>query len=258
MVGLVNTRILVGLVLTLLSPFAHAGDREKLIAQQLTSVFENSTTRLRFTFVENIHDGRGYTFGFPGFCSGTYDGTMFLKAYRRLNPNNRLVQFIPAFEAIDRGRHDDEGRNPSTEGLNGFPRAFRSCGRDPDFRRAQVKLVDQLYWSPSQAIGNKIGAKLPITRGQLYDACINHGEDGALDMIKTTNRAVGGTPKSGVDEELWLAKFLDVRFKVLNSDPTWKQAVDRVRVYRKFLEEGNVRLKPPLRFACYGDSFTIR
>lgn len=253
-----SIRSFIGLVLILVSSLAHAGDRGKLIAQQLTSVFENSTPKLQFTYVENIHDGRGYTFGFPGFCSGTYDGTMFLKAYRRLNPKNRLVQFIPAFEAIDRGPHDAEGRNPSTKGLEGFPQAFRSCGRDPDFRRAQIKLVDQLYWHPSQAIAKKIGAKLPITHGQLYDACINHGEDGALDLVRATNRAIGGTPNSGVNEALWLAKFLDVRFKVLNSDPTWKQAVDRVRVYQGFLEAGNVRLNPPLKFTCYGDRFTLR
>ncbi len=68
---------------------------------KLTSIFENSTTTLQYTYVENIGDGRGLTFGFAGFCSGTYDGTMFLKKYQALNPNNILVKYIPAFERID-------------------------------------------------------------------------------------------------------------------------------------------------------------
>jgi chitosanase len=246
------------IALILLASPAFATDTTKSTAQKLTSVFENSTPVLQYTYIENIHDGRGLTFGFPGFTSGTYDGTMFLKEYKKLNPQNPLAKFILAFEKIDQGPHDSEGCNPSTAGLTGFSKAFKACGKDPAFRNAQLLLVDKLYWNPSQALAQTAGATLPITRAELYDAFITHGEDGVQTMLKTASKAMGGTPKSGINERLWLKKFLAVRFNVMKADPTWKEALDRVRVYQKLLAGGNIELTLPLKITCYGDTFTIR
>src|SRR6185437_9800653 len=41
--------------------------------EQLTTVFENSTTTFRYDYVEDLGDGRGYTAGRVGFCTGTGD-----------------------------------------------------------------------------------------------------------------------------------------------------------------------------------------
>ncbi|MGH8045645.1 MAG: chitosanase [Chthoniobacterales bacterium] len=226
--------------------------------ERLTSIFENSTPVLQYTYVENIHDKRGYTFGFAGFTSGTYDGTMFLEEYNRLHPGNSLARFLPAFRKIDAGPHDDEGRNPSVAGLKDFPTAFRACGDDPLFRKAQEALVDRLYWNPSQRVAARAGAKLAITRGQFYDTCINFGQDGLEELVRKTTRALGGSPKNGADERRWLAKFLDLRMEVLRADPDWREAIDRVRVYQKLLADGNVRLALPIRVTCYGDKFVLK
>lgn len=226
--------------------------------ERLTSIFENDTPALQYTYCENIHDQRGYTFGFAGFCSGTYDGTQFLEEYTRMKPGNTLARWLPAFRAIDAGPHDAEGRNPSTAGLEGFPEAFRACGGDPAFRQAQLNLVQRLYWNPSQHIARRIGARLPITRGELYDATINHGEDGVEALVHAANRVAGGTPRSGVDERAWLAEFLAQRLALLEADGTWKHSVGRVHVYQRLLEEGNVRLQRPIHVEVYGDRFTIR
>lgn len=234
-----------------------ANDTAKHTIQQLTSIFENSTPTLQYTYIENIGDGRGYTFGFPGFCSGTYDGTMFLKEYQNLNSSNKLISFIPAFEKIDNMSHPN-GMTSNTTGLEQFPSAFKSCGSDPAFVQAQNNVVDRLYWNPSQVAVNEIGAKYAITKGELYDAFINHGEDGARDMINKTNSAVGGTPKSGVDEKTWLSKYLSIRLAVLQGDATWQSAVDRVHVYQTLLNQNNVNLQTPISVSCYGDSFSIK
>jgi chitosanase len=226
--------------------------------ERLTSIFENDTPTLQYTYCQNIHDRRGYTFGFAGFCSGTFDGTSFLEEYTRLNPNNTLSRWLPAFRAIDAGPHDAEGRNPSTAGLEGFPEAFRACGGDATFRQAQQNLVQQLYWNPSQRIARRAGARLPITRGELYDAAINHGEDGVEALVRETNRAAGGSPLSGVDERAWLAEFLEQRLALLRTEKAWRASRDRVRVYQKLLDEGNVRLARPIHVTCYGDHFTLR
>ncbi len=37
---------------------------------QLTSLFENSSPVLAYGYIEDIGDGRGYTFSFIGFCTG--------------------------------------------------------------------------------------------------------------------------------------------------------------------------------------------
>ncbi|GKU26382.1 chitosanase [Clostridium folliculivorans] len=226
------------------------------VMYKLTSIFENSTTTLKYNYCENIGDGRGYTFGFPGFCSGTYDGTMFLQEYQKLNPSNKLVKYIPAFQAIDAMPHPD-GMQSSTAGLSGFPADFASCASDPAFQTAQHNLVDRLYWNPAQAAASEIGATLPITKGELYDAFINHGEDGARDIMNQTTQAVGGTPKTGVSEKTWLSKFLSIRYNILVSDPAWNGSEDRVKVYQTLLANNNVNLTAPLTVTCYGDNFTI-
>jgi hypothetical protein len=234
----------------------NAASGGKTIIQELTSVFENSTAVLQYTYVENINDGRGYTFGFPGFCSGTYDGTEFLKEYQRLNSNNTLVKYIPTFEKIDAMPHPD-GKCSNVQGLENFPKDFKSCGNDPAFEQAQQNIVDKDYWNPSQNLANEIGAKYLITKGELYDTFINHGEDGANDIMNSTTQAMGGSPASGIDEKSWLNKFLQTRLKVLQADPTWADAVDRVKVYQNLLNQGNVNLNTPMTIQCYGDTFTI-
>lgn len=227
--------------------------------ERLTSIFENSTPDLQYTYVENIHDRRGLTFGFAGFTSGTYDGTLFLEEYRRLQPGNPLARFLPAFRKIDAGPHDADGRNPSTAGLQDFPAAFRGCGRDPAFVQAQQNLVDRLYWRPSRRLADRAGAKFALTRGQFYDACLNLGEDGLQALVTRTNRAAGGSPKTGVAERAWLARFLELRLAdLLAGEPYEREAADRVRVYQRLLAQDNVRLRLPIRLTCYGDRFVLR
>ena len=241
----------------LLPALASAAAGTKTTIQQLTSIFENSTPDFQYTFVSNIGDGRGYTFGFVGFTSGTYSGTMFLEQYQRLEPGNPLVKFLPAFRAIDAGPHDSEGRNPDTTGLDEFPAAFQSCGGDPLFSKAQRQLVDKLSWNPALQLARRVGARLPITQGELYDAYVNHGEDGIRKLINRTNRRCHGTPKDHVPERKWLAAFLATRLAMLQADSTWVHAVDRIAVYRTLLAAGNVRLRRPFDVDCYGNHFRL-
>lgn len=252
----VRTHFLTAIALLCLAPHATAGTVKDTI-QRLTSIFENSTTEFQFTYVANIGDQRGWTFGFVGFTSGTYSGTMFLEEYRRLRPRNPLAGFLPAFRRIDAGPHDSEGRNPDTTGLENFPAVFQSCGSDPLFIRAQRQLADRLSWFPALQLGRSVGARLPITQGQLYDAYVNHGESGIRKLIRRTNTRVRGTPASGVSERRWLAAFLATRLAVLKADATWARAVDRIAVYRQLLRQGNVRLRLPFEVDCYGNHFRL-
>jgi chitosanase len=228
----------------------------KAKALQMTTACENSTTKLQYNYAENIGDGRGVTFGFVGFCTGTYDGNMLIKYYTKLNPSNTLAKYIPALDAIDRGSHSQNGgdSNPSTAGLDGFVKDVNNC-TDPLFKQAQIYMADQLYWNPAVKIADSIGAKNPLTQAFIYDMCVNHGEDGAQDFINKAKNALGGTPATGIDENTFLSKVMDLRYSYLKTEDS--AGSDRVNAFRRILTAGNVGLSVPFSFTVYGDAFTI-
>lgn len=58
--------------------------------------------------------------------------------------------------------------------------------------------------------------RFPLTIGQLYDAWIQHGEGPCTPcmggMIAAVNAQLGGSPRTGVDEKVWLDAFLAHRW----------------------------------------------
>jgi len=228
----------------------------KAKALQMTTACENSTTKLQYDYAENIGDGRGVTFGYVGFCTGTYDGNMLIKYYTKLNPNNTLAKYIPALDAIDRGSHSQNGgdSNPGTAGLDGFINDVNNC-TDPLFKQAQIYMADQLYWNPAAKIAGSIGAKNMLTQAFIYDMCVNHGEDGAQEFINKAKTALGGTPATGIDENTFLTKVMDLRYSYLKTENI--AGSDRVNAFRRVLASGNVNLSTPFSFTVYGDTFTI-
>jgi chitosanase len=228
----------------------------KSVILQLTTACENSATKLQFNYAENIYDGRGITFGCIGFCTGTYDGNMLIKYYTQLNPNNTLAKYIPALDAIDNGSHNGNGgdSSSSTAGLSGFIQDVNNC-TDPLFKQAQLHMLDQLYWNPSVNILNNIGGKNPLTQAFIYDMCVNHGQDEAQGFIDSAAKALGGTPKTGINENTFLSKVMDLRYNYLKSNEP--DGLDRVNAYKRILTSGNVNLVTPITFTVYGDTFTI-
>jgi len=228
----------------------------KAKALQMTTACENSTTKLQYCYAENIGDSRGVTFGYVGFCTGTYDGNMLIKYYTKLNPNNSLAKYIPALDAIDRGSHNQNGgdSNPGTAGLDGFIKDVNNCN-DPLFKQAQIYMADQLYWNPAVKIAGSIGAKNMLTQAFIYDMCVNHGEDEAQDFINKAKIALGGTPATGIDENTFLSKVMDLRYSYLKTEDS--AGSDRVNAFRRILTSGNITLSTPFSFTVYGDTFTI-
>ncbi|KAJ1645742.1 hypothetical protein LPJ64_002719, partial [Coemansia asiatica] len=74
---MVYTRYIVGLTVAipLLATMVDAGlsGCAKSIALQITNIYENGDTKFHYDYCENLHDGRGYTAGIVGFCTGTAD-----------------------------------------------------------------------------------------------------------------------------------------------------------------------------------------
>src|SRR4051794_38398220 len=57
-------------------------------ADQLVSTFENSTPVIQYGYIENIHDGRGYTAGRAGFTTATGDFLDVVERYTKKLPGN--------------------------------------------------------------------------------------------------------------------------------------------------------------------------
>ena len=211
---------------------------------QLTSIFENSKLDLQYGYCQNIHDGRGYTFGFCGFVTKLGDGKKVLKAYLEQRPNDTLMASF-----LDIMSQPTAPGSDGTENLVGFCPTVEALGDDPAFRAAQDKMQRSIYYLPAMEWAKRIGARYALTKAQLYDAMINHGEGVqdpfSIDHIVSETNAKVGVPLEGADEIQWLSTFLDVREKML-IDQAGKQYAKRISFYRELLDGKNYNLDGPI------------
>ena len=230
----------------------------KSCAEQMISVFENESTSLKYGYVENLNDGRGFTAGRAGFVTRDGDLLQVVELYDRLRPNNVLSGFLPSLRKV-RG-------TALTRVLRGFPAAWKKASSDPLFRQAQDQVSDSLYYLPAMKAAADLHLQSPLAKFALYDASIQHGAGDDLDslgaIIQAATRAVQGPPDR-TGEERWLAAFLAARKKVLlnAADPetraAWRESVGRVNEQLRLLKERNLELSGPLALNPYGTRFLV-
>jgi chitosanase len=227
-----------------------AAPDKKEIAQQLVSSAENSSLdwRAQFRYIEDIHDGRGYTAGIIGFCSGTGDMLQLVKLYTRSKPSNPLRKFLKALKRVNGSdSHDGLGKR--------FVKAWRKAARDPVFQAAQDSVRDSVYFNPSVELAKSDGLNA-LGQFAYYDAAVVHGFNG-MNGVRARALARAATPAAGGNEVTYLSGFLDERTIEMFKEKAHKNA-DRVELaQRKFLGEGNLDLHLPLSWMTYGDSYTI-
>ncbi|WP_245970458.1 chitosanase [Streptomyces rishiriensis] len=231
-----------------------AAPAQKELAQQIVASAENGTLdwRSAYGYVEDIGDGQGYTAGLIGFCTGTHDLLALVEGYTRAHPDNALAPYLPALRRVD-GSDSHEGLDP------GFPDAWRAESRVPAFRAAQDAERDRVYFDPAVRRGRADGLG---ALGQFiyYDALVFHGPGTgptSFDGIRARATRQARTPAQGGGEAAYLGAFLDARRRaMLIRHP----GVDTSRVdttQRRFLREGNLDLRPPLRWQVYGETFQV-
>src|SRR3954449_10864027 len=97
---------------------AAAGDlsdpAKKEYAMEIVSSAENSSLnwKAQYGYIEDIKDGRGYTAGIIGFCSGTGDMLDLVKLYKTRKPGNVLQKYLPALEDVN-GSDSHAGLDPN-------------------------------------------------------------------------------------------------------------------------------------------------
>jgi hypothetical protein len=100
---------------TVARPTGLAAPREKEIAMELVSSAENSRLDWRgaFGYIEDIGDGRGYTVGLIGFCSGP--STCWRARPRGDRPEGQALPLVSRLRKADlgRGRWIERGCTPA-------------------------------------------------------------------------------------------------------------------------------------------------
>ncbi|MFC8228833.1 chitosanase [Streptomyces sp. NPDC057287] len=229
---------------------------KKDIAMRLVSSAENSTLdwKAQYGYVEDIGDGRGYTAGIIGFCSGTGDLLKVVERYTAKRPDNALAPFLPALRAVN-GTDSHEGLGSA------FTRAWAKAATDPALRSAQDAERDSAYFDP--AVGRAEADGLSAL-GQFiyYDAYVMHGyadAEGTVGFrtIRAQALAEADPPSEGGDEEAYLNAFLDARVTALRTEPSHRDTSRVETAQRVFVREGKLQLETPLAWKVYGESYRI-
>jgi chitosanase len=231
-----------------------AAPRERRIAFELVSSAENSTLHWQreYGYIEDIGDGRGYTGGIIGFCSGTGDMLQVVGYYVAAEPHEPLARFLPALRRVN-GTASHAGLGPA------FVAAWKRAARDPVFRRMQLRELDRVYFDPavSRAKADGLG-----TLGQFiyYDAFVMHGPGGSPESFGGIRRRAierTPTPAEGGSQVAYLETFLDVRRAQMKTEVKHGNTSRIDDEQRRFLREGNLALRPPLIWHTYGERYEI-
>ncbi|WP_406405235.1 chitosanase [Streptomyces sp. NBC_00879] len=230
---------------------------KKDIAMQLVSSAENSSLdwKAQYKYIEDIDDGRGYTAGIIGFCSGTGDMLAVVERYTKVRPGNVLAPFLPALGSV-KGSDSHEGLGQP------FADAWaRAAVSDPAFRAAQDAERDRLYFSPAvhQAELDGLGA---LGQFIYFDAYVMHGSgdsEGSVGFRTMREQAVrtAKPPASGGDEKAYLNAFLDARVEAIGREPSHTDTSRIETAQRVFVDKNNFGLDTPLAWKVYGDSYRI-
>ena len=223
---------------------------KKEIAMELVSSAENSSLdwQKQYAYIEDIGDGRGYTAGIIGFCSGTGDMEEMIQIYTKMEPNNILAKYLPALHKVD-GSDSHAGLAPN------FPTDWKTAANDPVFRKAQDQERDAQYFNPALDQAKKDGLQ---ALGQFiyYDAAVMHGADETMD-IRTRALKKAKPPSQGGDEVSYLNAYLDERIVQMKKEAAHDDTSRVDTEQRVFLKNGNLTLNTPLSWKTYGDPYSI-
>lgn len=227
---------------------------KKEIAMQLVSSAENSSLdwKAQYRYIEDIRDGRGYTAGIIGFCSGTGDMLDLVELYANRRPGNVLAPYLPALRRVN-GTDSHDGLDPD------FPRDWARAARDQEFRRAQDNERDRVYFNPAVRQGRADGLRV-LGQFAYYDAIVMHGDGTDQTSFRNIRRRAlnrARPPAQGGDEVTYLHAFLDARVWAMKQEEAHSDTSRVDTAQRVFLREGNLDLDPPLDWKVYGDSYHI-
>ena len=255
---LIGASLVAGPLLATQSQAAAAGGLDdpakKEIAMKLVSSAENSSLdwKAQYKYIEDIGDGRGYTAGIIGFCSGTGDMLDLVELYTQRKPGNVLAKYLPALRQVN-GSDSHQGLDP------GFPADWRKAAQDSAFQQAQNDERDRVYFNPAVAQGRTDGIGV-LGQFTYYDAIVMHGDgtdSTSFSNIRRRALAKAKPPAQGGNEVTYLNAFLDARVWAMKQEEAHSDTTRVDTEQRVFLQKRNLNLDPPLDWKVYGDSYHI-
>ncbi|MEU3463605.1 chitosanase [Streptomyces sp. NPDC006733] len=227
---------------------------KKDIAMQLVSSAENSSLdwKSQYKYIEDIGDGRGYTAGIIGFCSGTGDMLDLVELYTDRKPGNVLAKYLPALRKVN-GTESHSGLG------SGFESAWKTAAKDTAFQTAQNDERDRVYFNPAVKQAKADGLRA-LGQFAYYDAIVMHGpgtDSTSFGGIRKAALKKAKTPAQGGNETTYLNAFLDARKAAMKTEEAHSDTSRVDTEQRVFLQKGNLDLNPPLSWKVYGDSYNI-
>ncbi|KQX65011.1 chitosanase [Streptomyces sp. Root1310] len=227
---------------------------KKEIAMKLVSSAENSSLdwKAQYRYIEDIGDGRGYTAGIIGFCSGTGDMLDLVQLYSDRRPGNVLAKYLPALREVD-GTDSHSGLDPN------YPKDWRKAAQDTAFQQAQNDERDRVYFNPAVRQGKTDGLRA-LGQFAYYDAIVMHGDGTDPTSFRNIRKRAltkAKPPAQGGDETAYLHAFLDARVWAMKQEEAHSDTSRVDTAQRVFLRNGNLDLDPPLDWKVYGDSYHI-
>jgi hypothetical protein len=231
------------------NPIQYKWPQQKI--DMLVAMGENDNTDLNYDYAENIMDGRGYTTGKVGFCSGTGDLIVVLQCYNDLKPGNVLAKYMghrdASGKAIDGMIYYNElffttgqnqGETTLIDSLGNFPADVATAGTDPMLQKCEDDVASAYYMAAAVQHGAERGVTSALSLGFMYDTELNFGEGdesaaiGAKSVFELADKEYGAAmPKSFVgmpwEESKWLGYVIKQRAMVMDKDPDWQAALDQ-------------------------------
>ncbi|MEV6210543.1 chitosanase [Kitasatospora sp. NPDC051914] len=227
---------------------------KKDIAMQIVSSAENSSLdwKSQYKYIEDIGDGRGYTAGIIGFCSGTGDMLELVEHYTDLKPGNVLAKYLPALRKVN-GTDSHSGLG------NAFTRDWATAAKDGVFQKAQNDERDRVYFNPSVQQAKADGLRA-LGQFVYYDAIVMHGPGSSSDSFGGIRKAAmkkAKTPAQGGDEAAYLNAFMDARKVVMKKEEAHADTSRVDTAQKVWVKDRNFDLNTPLKWKVYGDSYQI-
>ncbi|KAI8617678.1 lysozyme-like domain-containing protein [Chytriomyces sp. MP71] len=206
------------------------------IALKLTSVYETSHQDLQWGICTTLADSHGYSVGIMQFTTGTgsaQDVISTFEATLSANETSPFAQYHTALQTL-KSQAIQNGGAPQGDisQLPNFCNAWATAANDTRFRNSQLKMVDKLYWNPSQKLVQAASLSLPISKAQIFDSSIQLGLQGTTDLMQ----GVGSIP----DEKEWIKAFLGARrAHLVSMGGAYAPTVTRVASFEYIVEAGN-------------------
>jgi chitosanase len=248
---------------------------QKLTIQQLTSVFENSSTAFQYPYIEDIGDGAGVTCGRVGF-TGEEIGLLVKKYVLQKRGKTPLAKYLPCLEKMGASIEQDysclfpsltsaqmAAKDFKSDGITktDFGKAWAQAGQDRAMKTIQDKYVEGEYLVPALQEVTKQHLHTPLAAALFYDTVIQMDSIHQIEAYAQTQFGAAHQgrlfPSDDLEEKEWLGYYQSERKNILSKTVSGAGTTPRVDSLNQILNSGNMDLNLPIHITYFGDAFTL-